>query len=130
MREHIDLLYILQKGVEKGIVYFFLTDYIQSSFVFNIGVPTEYLDFFDLCNIRISVFYMRAQTEFVYILQKRVEKGIVYIFSRSILREILFLTFGCLDNIYIFFYSLKYRISVFYMREHIELMYVLQIRVE
>ena len=55
-----------------------MTDYIQSSFVFNIGVPTEYLDFFDSGKIRISVFYKRERIEFVYILQNKVEKGIVY----------------------------------------------------
>ena len=73
MRERIELVYILQKRVEYGIVYFYLTDDIQSNFSFNIEVPRQYLDFFDSGRIRISVYYMREHTEFVYILQKRVE---------------------------------------------------------
>ena len=56
MREHTELVYIHQKRVEYGFVYFFLTDYIQRNFVFNIGVPRSYLDFFDSGKIRISVF--------------------------------------------------------------------------
>ena len=47
MREHIELVYILQNRVEYGIVYFFLTDYIQRNFIFNIWVPRLYLDIFD-----------------------------------------------------------------------------------
>ena len=73
---------------------FYLTDYIQSSFVFNIVVPTEYLDFFDLGNIGMSVFYMRAQTELVYILQTRVEKGIVYFFERLYSEQFCFQHWG------------------------------------
>ena len=56
-----------------GHCIFFLRDYIQRNFVFNIGVPGLYLDFFDSVKIRISAFYMREHTELVYILQKRVE---------------------------------------------------------
>ena len=52
---------------------FLLTDYIQSNFVSIIGVPRLYLDVFDLGKIRISVFYKREHTEFLYILQNRVE---------------------------------------------------------
>ena len=145
-------------------------------------MPTEYLDFFDSRNIRISVFYMRAQTELWYILQSRVEKGVVYFLWHIKLRAILFLTLGCLDHIeifmirvkleflyftleraywvgvytrkhsrirhcifflteyiqsdflltfgclhiiWIFFDSRKIRISVFYLREHIELVYII-----
>ena len=51
----------------------FLTDYIQSNFVFNIGVPRLNLDFVVSGKIRILVFYMREHTELVYILQNRVE---------------------------------------------------------
>ena len=68
--------------------------------------------------------------ELVYILQKRVEYGIVYFFRQIIFRGILLLTLGFLDHIYIIFDSLKYRISVFYMREHMELVYILKNRVE
>ena len=73
MRDHIELVYILQNRVEKGIVYFFLTYYIQSNFSFDIRVPRQYLYLFDSGRIRISVFYMREHTELVYVLQKRVE---------------------------------------------------------
>ena len=65
----------------------------------------------------------------VYKLQNRVEKGIVY-FSDILYSEQFFLTLGCVDNIYIFLDSRKIRISVFYMREHMELVYILQNRVE
>ena len=73
---------------------------------------------------------MREHIELVYILQNRVEKGIVYFFSQIIFREILLLTLGCLDNIKICFDSLKYRVSLYYMIEHMELMYILQNIVE
>ena len=59
-----------------------MTNYIQRNFVFNIGLPGKYLDFFDSGKIRISVFYMRENTELVYILQNRVEMGIVYFYDR------------------------------------------------
>ena len=72
MREHIELVYIIQNKVEKGIVYF-LTDYINRNFAFNIGVPRLNLDFFDSIKYRISLFYMREHMELVYILQNTVE---------------------------------------------------------
>ena len=37
MREHIELMYVLQNRVENGDVFFFLTDYIQSHFVLSLG---------------------------------------------------------------------------------------------
>ena len=40
------------------------------------------------------------------------------------------LTFERLDIIYFLFVSRKIKISVFYMREHIELMYILKNRAE
>ena len=48
---------------------------------------------------------MREHTELVYILQNRVELGIVYFFLQILFRAILLLPLGYLDNIYIFFYS-------------------------
>ena len=68
--------------------------------------------------------------ELVYILQNRVEKGISYFLWKIIFTAILILTLGCIDNMDIFFDSLKYRIPVFYMREHMELVYILKNRVE
>ena len=62
MREHIELVYTLQKIVEKGIVYVFSQIILRAIF-FNIGEP----------KYRISVFYMREHMELVYIFQKRVE---------------------------------------------------------
>ena len=73
---------------------------------------------------------MGEHTELVYIVQNKVEMGIVYFFLQIILRANLLLTLGWLDNIKNFFDSLKERISVFYMREHMELVYTLQNRVE
>ena len=67
-----------QSRIEHSI--FFLTDYIQQNFVFHIGMPRLYLDFFDSGKIRISVFHMREYFELMYILQNRVENGIVYFF--------------------------------------------------
>ena len=72
MREHIEFMYKVQNRVDKGIVYF-LTDYINSNFSFNIGVPRLYLDVFDSIKYRISVFYIREHMELVYILQNTVE---------------------------------------------------------
>ena len=106
-----------------------LTDYIQSHFLLNLGRLDIIYIFIDSRKIWISVFYKRECIELVYILHKRLELGIVYIFWQIMFREILFLTLGCLDNIYIFFDSLKYTISLFYMREHMELVYILQKRV-
>ena len=72
MREHIELVYILQKKVEKGIVYF-LTDYNQSHFLLPLGRLDIIKIFFDSRKGRISVVYMREHTELVYIQQNRVE---------------------------------------------------------
>ena len=55
-----------------------MTNYIQNNFAFNIGFLDNNKIFFDSRKNRISVFYMRENTELVYILQKKVEKGIVY----------------------------------------------------
>ena len=72
MKEHMELVYILQNTVEKNIVIF--SDRLYSEqFFFNIRVPRLYLDYFDSGKIRISVFYMREHIELVYILQNRVE---------------------------------------------------------
>ena len=109
---------------------FFLADYIQSHFLLTFGRLDIILIFFNSCKIRISVFYMREHIELVDILQNRVEMGIVYFFWQILFREILLLTLGCLDNIYIFFDSRKFRILVFYVREHIELVYIFQNRIE
>ena len=56
------------KQCRKGHCIFYLTDYIQSNFVINIGMPRLYLDFNYSGKIRISLFYMREHTEFEYIL--------------------------------------------------------------
>ena len=55
MTEHIELVFILQNRIEEGIVYFFLTDYIQSKFAVNIGVPRYYLDF--LIRVKLEFLY-------------------------------------------------------------------------
>ena len=81
MREHIELVYIYNpKMSRKGQCIFFLTDYFQRKFVFYLGVPILYLDFFDSRKIKISVFYVREHIELVYILQNRVESDFVYFF--------------------------------------------------
>ena len=130
MREHIEFVYILQNRVEKGIVYFLWQIIFKAIFLLTLWYLYNVYIFFYSSKIRISVFYMREHIELVYILQNRVEKGIVYFLWHIKLRTISLLTLECLDNIYIFFYSRKIRTSVFYMREHIELVYILQNRVE
>ena len=72
MRDHTELVYILQNRVEQCIVYFFLTDYIQRNFVFNIGLSKQYLDFFNSGKIKIFLFDMTEDTELMYIQQNRV----------------------------------------------------------
>ena len=109
---------------------FFLTDYIQRNFVFNKGCLDNIQIFFNTLKYRISVFHMREHMNLVYTLQNRVEKSIVYFFLQIIFSAILLLTLECLDNIQIFFDLLKLRISVFYMREHTELVQILQNEVE
>ena len=61
-----------------GHCIFFLTDYIQSNFAFTLGGLDNIEVSFYSRIFRISVFYMREHTELVYILQNRVEYGIVY----------------------------------------------------
>ena len=53
-------------------------------------MPILYLDFFDMGKIRISVFYMSEHIELVYILQNRVENGIVYFLTDYIQRNFAF----------------------------------------
>ena len=54
----------------------------------------------------------------------------MYVFLTGYIQSRFLLTLGRLDNIEIIFDSRKIRISVLYMREHIELVYILQNRVE
>ena len=54
----------------------------------------------------------------------------MYIFSNRLYSHPFSLNRGRLRIIYIFFDSRKIRISVFYMREHIELVYMPQNKVE
>ena len=61
---------------------------------------------------------------------KHIKNNIVYIFGQIIFRAVLFLKLVCLDYILDFFDSGKIRNFVFYMKEHIELVYLLQNRVE
>ena len=68
-------------------------------FSFNFCAPRYYLDFIYTRKFRNFVFYVREHIELVYILQNRVEKGIVYFFRQIIFRAILFLTLVFLDNI-------------------------------
>ena len=73
---------------------------------------------------------MRELIDMVYILQNRVEKGIEYFLEQIFFRAILLLTLWYIDNIYIFFHPRQFRILIFYMREHIDLVYILQKNVE
>ena len=109
------------KTEQNKALYIFLTDYIQSHFLLTLESLDIIQIFFYSRKIRILVFYMREHIELVYILQNKVEKAIVYFFGQIIFRAILLLTLGCLDKIQIFFNSRKYTISIFYMREHMEL---------
>ena len=63
MRAHGVGVYTRKKS-RIGHFIFYLTDYIQSSFDFNIGVPTEYLDFFALGNF--CILHERAYGVGVY----------------------------------------------------------------
>ena len=118
-------LYTLKQSRIRHCI-FFLTDYIQSHFLLTLGC----LDIIKICfgshKIKISVFYMREYIKLVNILQNRVENVIVYFFWQIIFRAILLLTLGCLDYIQSFFDSLKYWISIFYIIENMELLYILQ----
>ena len=129
MREHIELVYILPNKVKYCIVYFCWQIIFKAILFSTLGCLDKFC-FFDSGKIRISVFDMREHILLVYLLQNRVENNIVYFFWQIIFRVIMLLTLGCLDNIEIFFDLLKYRISVFYMRERTELVYILQNRVE
>ena len=130
MREHIELVYICQNKGEKGSVYFLWQIIFRAILLLTLGYLDNIYIFFYLRKIRILVFYMREHIELVYIPQNRVEKGIVYFFWQIIFRATLLLTLGYLGNIYIFFYSRKFRILVFYIGENIEMVYILQKNVE
>ena len=66
---------------------------------------------------------MREHTELVYILPNGVELGIVCFTNRLYLEPFSF-NFQALRYLD-YFHSRKIRISVFYMKEHIELVYTL-----
>ena len=91
-----------------GDCIFSLTDYIQSHFLLTLGHQDIFYIFFDILQYRSSVFYKTERIELAYILQNRVEKGIVYFLWQIILRAILFLTLGFLDYIYIFSIRVKF----------------------
>ena len=126
MRDHIDLVYILQNRVEKSIVYFLWQIIFRAILVLTLECLDNIKLFLDSCKFRISVFYMREHIELVYIFQNRVEKIIVYFFWQSNFAFNIGVPRQYLD----FFDSGKIRISVFYMRQHIELVYILQNGVE
>ena len=73
MREHIDLVYILQNKVKKGIVYFFSQFIFRANFLLTLERLVIIQICFDSRKIRISLFYIRESIEFVYILLNRVE---------------------------------------------------------
>ena len=84
---------------------------------------------FDTFKIRISLFYMRENTELVYILQNSLNKAL-NIFSNRVYSEPFSFDFGAPRYYLDFFDLFKIRILVYYMRETIELVYILQNRVE
>ena len=57
---------------------------------------------------------MTEHIELVFILQNRIEEGIVYFFRQIIFRAILLLTLECLDNIYIF--SDRVKLELWYFK--------------
>ena len=73
---------------------------------------------------------MREHLELVYTPQNRGEKGIVYFLLHIIFRAIFFFNIGEPRKYLDLFESGKIRISVFYIREHTQLVYILQNRVE
>ena len=99
MREHIDFMYILYNRIGKNIIYYFWQIIFRAVLLLTLGAKITYRIFFDSHKFRISVFYMREHIGLVYILQNRIEKGIVYFLKKIVFREILLLTFGYLDNI-------------------------------
>ena len=56
--------------------------------------------------------------DMVYILQKRVEKGIVYFLKQIFFRAILLLTLWYIDNIYIFFYPVNLEFNILHERAY------------
>ena len=73
---------------------------------------------------------MRELIELVYILQNRVEKKHCIFFLTDYFQSNCVFNIG-VPRLYLeLFDSRKIRISVFYMREHIELVYILQNRGE
>ena len=107
MREHIELVYILQYRVEKATVYFLGQIIFRAILILTLWCLDNIQTFFDSRKIRISIFYMRENSELVYILQNRVEQGILYYILQIIFRAILFLALGCLDYIQIYTILLK-----------------------
>ena len=76
-----------------GHCIFIQTDYIQRKFVFNIGVPRQYLDFFDSLKYRISVFY--RESIWSWCIYFKTEKNrALYIFSDRLYSEPFSFNFG------------------------------------
>ena len=72
---------------------------------------------------------MREYTELVYTPKESRIRHCIFLLTDYIQSHFL-LSLGRLDIIYIFFDSRKIRISLFYIREHSELVYILQNRVK
>ena len=98
---------IYSKAEQNKTQYIFSNGLYSDHFLLTLGCLDNIQIFFDSRKIRILVFYIREHIELVYILQNSVEKGIVNFFSQIILRAILVLTLGCLDNIQIFLIRVK-----------------------
>ena len=107
---------------------FVLTDYIHIHFLLTLIL----LDIINIFSIHVKLefryFTWESLLSIVYT-AKQSRKGRCIFFLTDYIQILFFLTLGCLDNS-IYLNSRKIRISVFYMRKHIELLYILQNKVE
>ena len=111
-------------------MYFFSNRLYSKKFSLNFGVPRYYLNFFRFAsNENFGILHERAYLVGVYTPKQSRIRHCMF-FLTDYIQSYFFGMLGRLDIILIFFDSRKIRLSVFYMREHMEFLYILQKRVE
>ena len=116
---------IYSETQQNKALYIFCNKLYSEPISFNHGAPRYYLYIFRFAyNLDFCILNERAYGVGVYT-PKQSRKGHCIFFLTDYIKRHFLFTLERLDNIQIFFDSLKYRISIFYMREHMELVYIL-----
>ena len=127
MREHTELVYILLNSRKRHCI-FFQTDYIQRHFLLTLG-RLEIIQIFSI-HVNLEFRYFTGESILSWFIFPKTEQNkALYTFSNRIYPEPFSFNFEVPRYYLDFFNSRKFKISVFYMREHIELVYILHNRV-